>query len=207
LNKDVGEFLTTSEAADLLGVSVRTIQLWVQGGSLEAWRTAGGHRRISRASVSQLLQLQGRPPPEAQAPPPLQPAPLASALRLLIVEDDEQLLKLYERQLGSLGLPLHIVTAYDGFSGLLAIGRWHPDLVLADLAMPGLDGFQMIRALKTHPDYNDTTVVVMTGLSEAEVASRGGVPDDVRVLRKPVALSRLDQVLRDELQRKTWAQH
>mgnify|MGYP000630290012 CR=1 FL=1 len=46
-----GSFLTTREAAQVLGVSLRTTQLWVENGQLDAWKTEGGHRRISRASV------------------------------------------------------------------------------------------------------------------------------------------------------------
>lgn len=45
---------STREAADMLGVSLRTIQLWVDGGVLDAWKTAGGHRRVSLDSVQRL---------------------------------------------------------------------------------------------------------------------------------------------------------
>ena len=50
------EFWSTREAADLLGVSLRTVQLWTEAGVLKAWKTAGGHRRINRDSVMQLLR-------------------------------------------------------------------------------------------------------------------------------------------------------
>jgi len=45
---------TTREAAELLGVSLRTVQLWVDSGVLQAWKTAGGHRRVSRQSIDAL---------------------------------------------------------------------------------------------------------------------------------------------------------
>ena len=44
-------YCTTREAAELLGVSLTTAQLWVESGLLEAWKTEGGHRRIHRTSV------------------------------------------------------------------------------------------------------------------------------------------------------------
>lgn len=47
---------STREASEILGVSLRTVQLWVDSGVLEAWKTAGGHRRVSRASVEALLR-------------------------------------------------------------------------------------------------------------------------------------------------------
>jgi excisionase family DNA binding protein len=45
-------FCTTREAATLLGVSVGTVQLWVENGLLQAWKTAGGHRRVMRDSIA-----------------------------------------------------------------------------------------------------------------------------------------------------------
>ena len=52
---DNEQFYSTAEAAKLLGVSHRTIQLWVEAGTLQAWKTAGGHRRIASGSVERLL--------------------------------------------------------------------------------------------------------------------------------------------------------
>ena len=51
----------TREAAEVIGVSVRTVQLWVENGSLEAWKTPGKHRRILRASVEALLAQRNAP--------------------------------------------------------------------------------------------------------------------------------------------------
>jgi excisionase family DNA binding protein len=48
-------FCTTREAAALLGVSIGTVQLWVESDLLQAWKTAGGHRRVLRDSVDRLL--------------------------------------------------------------------------------------------------------------------------------------------------------
>jgi excisionase family DNA binding protein len=47
--------VTTREAANLLDASVRTIQIWVEQGQLKAWKTPGGHRRILRSSVNEVL--------------------------------------------------------------------------------------------------------------------------------------------------------
>ena len=48
-------FCTSAEAAQLLGVALRTVQLWTEAGLLQGWKTAGGHRRISRESVQRLV--------------------------------------------------------------------------------------------------------------------------------------------------------
>jgi excisionase family DNA binding protein len=66
-----GAFLTTREAAQALGVSLRTAQLWVENGQLEAWKTEGGHRRITPDSVQRLLRgnLQAVAPEKPEAQP------------------------------------------------------------------------------------------------------------------------------------------
>jgi excisionase family DNA binding protein len=78
------DFCTTREAARILGISVRTAQLWVENGTLEAWKTEGGHRRISLASVHRLQQ---RNLPAA-APAAIEANSTADRMNILVVEDD-----------------------------------------------------------------------------------------------------------------------
>lgn len=52
---DNADVLTTSQAAKLLGISVRTAQLWIESGSLRSWKTPGGHRRVYRSDVMALI--------------------------------------------------------------------------------------------------------------------------------------------------------
>lgn len=192
------DVITTREAAQLLGVSVRTIQLWVENGVFRAWKTAGGHRRIARESVLGFLrERQGEENPAAQK------NGARSELTILIVDDDEHLTKLYRHQISAIGLPAKVLTALNGFSGLLQIGRSLPDIVVADLLMPGMDGFRMIRAIKGDPDLDQVKVVVATGLSEEEVRDHGGLPDGVEVWRKPISLSQLEKLIRSRMEEKS----
>ncbi|MGD9786945.1 MAG: helix-turn-helix domain-containing protein [Sulfuricellaceae bacterium] len=52
-------FCSTTEAARILGVSIRTVQAWVDKGALTAWKTVGGHRRVLLESVNRLKAMQG----------------------------------------------------------------------------------------------------------------------------------------------------
>ena len=134
------DFLSTREAATRLGVALSTVQLWVETGVLPAWKTPGGHRRIP-ADVIDSIQARQRSV--------LSSTPTPELFRALVVEDDPVQRELYSRQFSEWNLPIQLFMAEDGFEGLVLIGRHSPDLVITDLAMPEMDGFKMIRRLKT----------------------------------------------------------
>jgi len=174
----------------MLGVSLRTAQLWVESGVLRAWKTAGGHRRILTSSVEALLKERK----QALAGPVS-----TGQFKLLVVEDDPDLTKLYRLHVAGWELPVTLVTATNGFEGLIRIGETKPDLLIADLSMPGMDGFRMIRSLRANPDFRNMAIVVVTALGKAEIADHGGLPDDIRVYTKPVPFSTLEQLVRDHI--------
>ncbi|OZA27330.1 MAG: excisionase [Hydrogenophilales bacterium 17-61-9] len=188
------DLCTTREAAKRLGVSLRTVQLWVESGVLRAWKTAGGHRRILVASVDDILKQRREALGGAEAS-----AAEAQPLTLVVVEDDPDLLKLYRLQVAAWKLPLQLVTATNGFEGLVRIGETQPRMLITDLNMPGMDGFRMIRSLRGSADYKEMDIVAVTALDRAEIADRGGLPEDVKVMTKPVPFSELERLVRARL--------
>lgn len=178
---------TTREAAERLGVSLRTVQLWVESGALAAWKTMGGHRRISRDSVERVVREQEHA---------LDADTADHRFRILVVEDEESLRQLYELKLDSWDLPLEILTTANGYEALLIIGDKRPDLLVADLSMPAMDGFRMIRTLKSSAEFRDLEIVVVSALDATEIEDRGGLPDGVRVFRKPIPFAELESIVR-----------
>lgn len=199
------EFCTTREAADQLGVSLRTVQLWVDSGVLEAWKTDGGHRRISVTSVERLLRAEA-PQPASQAAVPEIPSasqPLAgSRLRILVVEDDNTLLKLYRLHIAGWNLPVDVTTAANGYDALVLIGREQPDLMIADLSMPGIDGFQMVRTLTASSFREGMEIAVVTGMEPEDIAAHGGLPPAVRIFQKPVPFKELKALIESMIARR-----
>jgi excisionase family DNA binding protein len=195
---DRNEVFTTREAADRLGVSLRTIQLWVESGKLNAWKTEGGHRRIVRDSVDRMLRKHHQD---------ISPVQSVGSLTLLLIEDEVDTLEFYKLQILAMGLPLKVYTADNGFNGLLEIGARNPDILLTDLIMPHLDGFQLIRTLRNNPKYSHIETIVVTALSETQLINRGGLPSSVTIIHKPLSLEALRQILEDKLQAKKMAAH
>ena len=186
-------FVTTREAALLLGVSLRTVQLWVESGALKAWKTEGGHRRIPRSAVAKLLK-QHRSDIEEESP--------SRELKILVVEDEPELLEVYQVYINSWKLNCQLFTASDGYEGLLQIGEIKPDLIISDLMMPDMDGFRMIRSIKSHKETKGTQVIVVTSLNDEEIESEGGLPADVLVLKKPIPFDVIKGLIMGRVARK-----
>ena len=195
---DRSAFCTTRQAAERIGVSHRTVQMWVENGSLQAWKTAGGHRRITVASVDALLEkrrqsLSGAVP--AIMPKftqtPSQPSSAEAARRsVLIVDDDAMLLRLYELEISTWGMDLAVRKASNGIDALVRIGEARPDLLVSDVHMPGLDGLGMIRSLRSNPITAGMPLLVISGLDQPTVRAMG-LPDDVPYFTKPASLAAL----------------
>jgi len=183
-------FVGTKEAAAILNVSVSTIQKMVEAGKLRAWRTQGGHRRIAEADVLDLnregMQAIG--------------APARRALSVLVVEDNATMVRSYSKVLGHWGDALECTFAGDAASALLLIAQRRPDLVITDLAMEPFDGFHLIRTLRASAELADTPVLVVTGMSEADIAAHGGLDDLTLCYRKPLSFERLGGYIDARLQ-------
>ncbi len=175
-------YLGTKEAAALLGVSVSTIQKMVEAGTLRAWKTQGGHRRVAASDVAEMKRT-GLASPERSS----HRGPLA----VLIVEDNPVQLKAYSKAVADWGPRVTVSYAGDGAAALLAIAQRRPELVITDLAMEPFDGFHLIRTVRGSIELQDTRVLVVTGLSDDEIAAGGGLDDVTLCYRKPLSFQRL----------------
>ena len=190
--EDTGEEVcSTREAADRLRVSLRTVQLWSEAGVLRAWKTPGGHRRILLSSVDELIRKRGGE---------LARRGEDGRYQVLIVEDEPDFRRLFELHLGSWGLPIELHSVPSGFDALVRIGASRPDLLITDLRMPGIDGFEMIRSLQASEAISDLEVIVVTALTAHTIAERGGLPEPITVLHKPLRFEELRHRLQQLIQ-------
>lgn len=170
----------TSYAAKMLGLSVGTVQGLVEKNDLKAWKTQGGHRRISLQSIQDYQRRHN-----------LTPAYMSQGedhLRVLVVEDDESTRLMLQAQLDQWGLPLDVVMYASAMEALLDMPSLQPQVLLTDLKMPNVDGFEFLKTLSAHNLFNNLAVVVMTGMSAEDVRAKGGLPDGVQLLHKPIDL-------------------
>lgn len=184
-NSDV---CTSKKAAALLGVTSRTIQLWAESGVLRSWKTPGGHRRYSVDAVKALakdIQETGEPELRKAA---------GNSLKILVVEDDTVMLKLYKITVDSWQLPVELELASDGYSGMLKVGAFQPDLMLLDLSLPNIDGFKIVESLTSNGQLNKMKLVVVSGLPFSEIKQRLQGIDENSILSKPVPFDKIRKI-------------
>lgn len=135
--------------------------------------------------------------------PSLQPSPpnnesFLPQSTVLIVDDNPQNIELLQAFLES--LPVKLVTAVDGLDALQKVAEHQPDLVLLDIMMPQMSGFQVCRRLKSDPKTRDIQVLMVTALNELgdiEQANEVGTDDFVsKPVNKIELLTRVKSLLR-----------
>ncbi len=130
------------------------------------------------------MSLRHSQPPSAPrtlsaAPPPLEDD--KTPLQVIIVDDDATLRRQLARLLTARGM--HVLTAEDGITGLEQIDRHQPDVALVDIRMPGMDGFEVLAAIKTRALACE--VIMMTAYADLDVAVRSVKSGAHHFLQKP----------------------
>ena len=166
---------STREAARLLGISVRTAQLWVEEGRLQAWKTPGGHRRILMGSVGRLLDEQQRAGITRHAP-----------FGVLLLRENPDERQALQQQLEDVLSDCVVIGVGDGFEGLIRMGEMAPRVVITDLGVTGLDFFRMIDALIVHAKDRAMLVVVLVASEADRIGVRQRLPDEVVIVGTPL---------------------
>lgn len=174
------DYLSPNEVAKLLKVSPITVRQWASRGLIDATTTAGGHRRFTQEAVRRFASERGIVLPR-EAGGPVQ--------RVLVVDDDRQLnrflVELVSAWSRRMNADIRVESAYDGFEAGAKVHTFDPDVVLLDLMMPGMDGFEVCRHLKEDSNTCHMRVVAMTGYYTPERVQKILATGADRFLRKP----------------------
>lgn len=166
-SKVLKAYHTTTEVARMLGVSRQTVLRMVHAERVRTCQTPGGFHRIPADEVSRLLAERGL----AESP-----LTMARPVNILIVDDQEDVLDLLRRALKPAGERLHIRTATSGIDALIEIGEAQPDLLILDLIMPGVDGFEVCHRIRERYG-SQLRIIAMSGqytaLTQAELDAHG----------------------------------
>ncbi len=156
-------FFTTFEISQICGVNPTTVQNWVKGKKLRAFQTPGGHRRVRREDLVSFMKEFGMPlPAELLQNPPL----------ILIVDDEVDILDMLESLMKSGDDDVRVAKAQNGVDALLMIGENKPDLLILDIMMPGMNGYEVCQKLKSSSNTQNIKIVAISGDQSPAVRER-----------------------------------
>jgi excisionase family DNA binding protein len=180
------EALSTIEAARRCGVHYTTIRRWVLDGNLPAYETPGGHLRILKEDMDAFIEsrkLRGR-------------GVLNGTVRVLVVDDERAFLESVVEFLAK-DPRLVVREAADGFTAGRLVAEFQPDVVILDLMMPGLNGFDTCREIRSSRRSRYSRILVLTGYPSDENIRRAMDSGADLCVAKPIELDELlNQVLR-----------
>lgn len=149
--------LTIPKAAELCAVERMTMWRWVKAGHLNAFVTPGGHYRIRREDLESFLEKKGmRIVPQEDFP----------KIKILIVDDDEPICKVLKRVFTIQKYETEV--ALSGFEAGFKLLKYKPDILILDLIMPGMDGFDVCKLIKSNPQTSHIKILAFTGFDTAE---------------------------------------
>jgi excisionase family DNA binding protein len=147
-------FYTTFEISQICGVNTTTVQNWVKAGKLKAFQTPGGHRRIRREDLISFMKEFGMP----------LSAELTQDLPyILLVDDEADILDMLESLVKSGNGEVQVIKAQNGVEALLMIGERKPDLLILDIMMPGMNGYEVCQKLKSNLNTQNIRIVAISG--------------------------------------------
>ncbi len=204
-------YYTSFEVARILGVTAPTVVNWANAGLLTVHRTPGNHRRIAKCDILAFARENDYPIPTdfTQAPAPAEPAPSQSTrseparadpapsrstrekAKILLVDDDP----VFASQLRTVFLArgYDVEVAGSGFAAGLTVARFQPQVIVLDILMPEMDGFQVLKILRDSPITREVPVVACTAFHDARIESRVRRDAFVAYVRKSESF---DQLLR-----------
>ena len=148
------EILTVSQASKYSNVSSKTIINWIDAGHIKAYKTVGGHRRIKKEDLDHFLKEKGMPlPEEAQG---------EERKKILVVDDDKIIVETIVQALEEDEYGYEMISASDGFEAGLQINHFKPDLLILDIMMPDINGYEVCQRVKSNPDSKNTKIIVLS---------------------------------------------
>lgn len=154
---------STSEVATYCHVTADTIRKWAEAGRITVFKTPGGHRRIRREDLIRFLRENNIP---------IHTDLQDEGVKILVVDDEKSVISIVRRFLERSSTSFDIRVATDGFDAGHQVGVFNPNVVFLDLRLPGMDGFEVCRRIKSTPETAGTHIIAMTGYYEEEVVNR-----------------------------------
>lgn len=156
---------TTGEIARQCQVTSMTVLNWIKNGRLRAHQTPGGHYRVREGDLRDFLERHDM----------LDDVPISSngrGRKILVVDDEPRIVNFVIRILRRRFPEFEFAVALDGYDAGFQAATFRPDLILLDIRMPGMDGVEVCRKIKTSPETMESRILVITAFPEGSDLER-----------------------------------
>ncbi|MBW1730200.1 MAG: response regulator [Deltaproteobacteria bacterium] len=154
------EILTVYKASKYCNVSPKTIINWIESGHIKAYKTVGGHRRIRREDLIEFMKNQGIPIPDE--------VEMEQKRRVLVVDDDPIIVETIVQALEEDERGYEVISASDGFEAGLQVEHFKPHLIILDIMMPDIKGYEVCKKIKENEETKDTKIIVLSAYLDEE---------------------------------------
>ena len=154
------DILTVATASEYCQVSAKTIINWVEAGHIEAYKTVGGHRRIKKKNLEAFMEKQGIPIPKTEK--------TGTRKRILVVDDDPIIVETIVLSLEEDAFDYEVISASDGFEAGLQVNHFKPHLLILDIMMPDIKGYEVCKKVKSNPETKNTKIIVLSAYLDEE---------------------------------------
>jgi excisionase family DNA binding protein len=154
------EIMTVFKASKYCNVSPKTIINWIESGHIKAYKTVGGHRRIKISDLEAFMKNQGIPIPEGEH--------VEERKRILVVDDDPIIVETIVQSLEEDEYDYEVISASDGFEAGLQVNHFRPHLLILDIMMPDIKGYDVCKKIKSSEETKDTKIIVLSAYLDDE---------------------------------------
>lgn len=174
---------TVTEVAKCCHASREAVIDWIGAGKLAAYRTpiGRGHYRILPEELARFLKSNGMPLPDDLLH--------KERRKVLVMDDEEHVVEIMRRSIEAVMPEVEVHSATNGYEGCILAGALKPDLVILDIMMPGMDGFEVCRRLKGTDETRNAQVLVVSGFMEDDNIRRMRELGATDFLEKPVNIA------------------
>lgn len=174
------------EVANMCGVVNQTAINWIKSGYLKAFNTPGGQYRVYKDDLLDFIKTRGMRVPEILQDSPI---PAANWKSLIVIDDDISLNNAIRSYLEKNMKDLSIYQSFDGFDAGAQLVEKKPGFILLDISLPGVNGQEICKRIKTDPSFGKPYVMIITALEDPSLEATMLEMGADKFFRKPVRMT------------------
>lgn len=174
---------TVSQASKYCKVTPETISEWIEAGHISADETVGGHRRIKKDDLDRFLREREMTPADLSV--------VEERNKILVVDDDKIVVETIVQALEEDEHGYELISAADGFEADAQVKHFKPDLLILDIMMPDINGYEVCKKLKSDQATRDIKIIVLSAYLDDENYKKMKEYGADACFSKPLPLSEL----------------